>query len=243
MRDEAMFPFRDHNPSNRVPYVAYALIAINVLVYLTYGFLPERQVYAIFDTWAMVPLEITFGQDLHTLLTCMFMHGGWMHLAGNMLFLWVFGDNLEDYLGHAGMVVFYLLCGLGASAAQIAVNPYSEIPNVGASGAIAGLMGGYLLLFPKARVDVLFIIVIIVKVVPLPAWLVLGAWVGLQVVMGAVDWGVGDAGVAYFAHIGGFIAGIAGIALIWTMRGRPRAWPEMPHAPVPVRNPWAVTKR
>ena len=238
-----MFPFRDHNPSNRVPYVSYALIAINVLVYLTYGFLPDERVYDIFDTWAMVPLEITSSEEFHTLLTCMFMHGGWMHLAGNMLFLWVFGDNLEDYLGHFGMVVFYVLCGLGASAAQIAVAPHSEIPNVGASGAIAGLMGGYLLLFPKARIDVLFIIVIIFKIVPLPAWVVLGAWVGLQVVMGALDWGVGADGVAYFAHIGGFVAGIAGIALVWLLRGRPRAWPEMPHEPVRPGNPWAVTRR
>jgi len=165
-----------------------------------------------------------------------------MHLAGNMLFLWVFGDNLEDYLGHVGMVVFYLLCGLGASAAQIVVDPTSPIPNVGASGAIAGLMGGYLLLFPKAQVDVLFIIVIIVKVIPLPAWIVLGAWIGLQIVMGALDWGVGADGVAYFAHIGGFVAGIAGIGLVWMLRGRPRAWPEMPHAPVKPGNPWAVTK-
>jgi len=238
-----MFPFRDHNPSDRTPYVAYALIAINVLVYLTYGFRPEREVYAIFDTWALVPAEAMAGVDLHTLLTCMFMHGGWMHLAGNMLFLWVFGDNLEDYLGHAGMVVFYLLCGLGASAAQIAVDPYSMIPNVGASGAIAGLMGGYLLLFPKARIDVLFIIVIIVKVIPLSAWIVLGAWVGLQVVMGIADWGVAGGGVAYFAHIGGFVAGIAGIALVWMVRGKPRYWPEMPHEAVEIRNPWALTKR
>ncbi len=238
-----MFPFRDHNPSHRMPYVAYALIAINVLVYLTYGFLPEPQVYGIFDTWAMVPAEISMGTELHTLFTCMFMHGGWMHLGGNMLFLWVFGDNLEDYLGHVGMLVFYLLCGLGASATQIAVEPFSMIPNVGASGAIAGLMGGYLLLFPKAKIDVLFIIVIIIKVIPLAAWIVLGAWIGLQIVMGIADWGVDGGGVAYFAHIGGFIAGILGIALIWTLRGRPRNWPEMPHAPLPVPGPWGAVKR
>ena len=238
-----MFPFRDHNPSNRIPYVAYALIAINVLVYLTYGFLSDYQVYEIFDTWAMVPAEVTAGTDMHTLITCMFMHGGWMHLAGNMLFLWVFGDNLEDYLGHVGFLIFYLLCGLAASAAQIAVNPYSEIPNVGASGAIAGLMGGYLLLFPKARVDVLFIIVIIIKVIPLAAWIVLGGWMALQVVMGVMQWGVEGGGVAYFAHIGGFVAGVAGIALIWTMRGKPAYWPEMPHEEAPVPGPWGLVKR
>lgn len=238
-----MFPFRDHNPSDRVPYVAYALIAINVLVYLGYGFRPEREVYQVFDAWAMVPAEVMAGIDLHTLFTCMFMHGGLMHLGGNMLFLWVFGDNLEDYLGHWGMVVFYLLCGVGASAAQIAVEPYSTIPNVGASGAIAGLMGGYLLLFPKARIDVLFIIVIIIKIIPLSAWIVLGAWIGLQVVMGIAGWGVDGGGVAYFAHIGGFVAGIAGIAMIWAVRGKPRFWPEMPHEAIAARNPWAVMKR
>ena len=238
-----MFPFRDHNPSNRVPYVAYALIAINVLIYVSYGFLPEHEVYRVFDTWAMVPAEVYAGEELHTLMTCMFMHGGWMHLAGNMLFLWVFGDNLEDYLGHVGFLVFYLLCGLVASAAQIAVDPISEIPNVGASGAIAGLMGGYLLLFPKARVDVLFIIVIIIKVVPLSAWIVLGGWMALQVVMGVAQWGVEGGGVAYFAHIGGFVAGIAGIALLWILRGRPPYWPEMPHEEAPIPGPWGLVKR
>ena len=238
-----MFPFRDHNPSNRTPYVAYALIAINVAVYLSYGFLPEHRVYEVFDDWALIPAEIMLGEDWHTLLTCMFMHGGWMHLAGNMLFLWVFGDNLEDYLGHAGMLAFYLLCGLGASAAQIAVDPYSVIPNVGASGAIAGLMGGYLMLFPKARIDVLFIIVVFVRIVPLSAWIVLGAWMGFQIVMGVADWGVEGGGVAYFAHIGGFVAGVAGIGAIWMVRGRPRYWPEMPHEAVAARNPWALTKR
>ena len=238
-----MFPFRDHNPSNRIPYVSYALIAINVLVYLTYGFLSDYQVYEVFDTWAMVPAEVTAGTDMHTLFTCMFMHGGWMHLAGNMLFLWVFGDNLEDYLGHVGFLVFYLLCGLAASAAQIAVDPLSLIPNVGASGAIAGLMGGYLLLFPKARVDVLFIIVIIVKVVPLAAWIVLGGWMALQVVMGVANWGMEGGGVAYFAHIGGFVAGVAGIALTWMVTGRPQYWPEMPHEEAPVPGPWGLVKR
>jgi len=238
-----MFPFRDHNPSNRIPYVAYALIAINILIYVTYGFLPPEQVYMIFDDWALVPAEAMAGIDLHTLFSCMFLHGGWMHLAGNMLFLWVFGDNLEDYLGHVGMVLFYLLCGLGASAAQIAVDPYSPIPNVGASGAIAGLMGGYLLLFPKARIDVLFIIIVFIKVFPLSAWIVLGGWIGLQIVMGVVDFGVGGGGVAYFAHIGGFVAGIAGIGLIWLFRGRPQNWPEMPHDPVPVPGPWGLVKR
>ncbi len=238
-----MFPFRDHNPSNRTPYVSWALIAINIVVYLLYGFLDAPATMRVFDNWALIPAEVMSGEALHTFITAMFMHGGWMHLAGNMLFLWVFGDNLEDYLGHVGMLAFYLLCGVGASFAQIAIDPYSTIPNVGASGAIAGLMGGYLLLFPKARVDVAFIIFVIIKVIPLPAWGVLGAWIGFQIVSGFVSIGATGGGVAYFAHIGGFIAGIIGIALIWLARGKPAFWPEMPNPEAPVPGPWHLAKR
>lgn len=235
-----MFPFRDHNPSHRVPYVAYAMIVINVLVYCAYGFLDDPQVWQVFDDWALVPMEVMSGEAYHTFITAMFMHGGWMHLGGNMLFLWVFGDNLEDYLGHVGMIVFYLVCGIGASLAQIAVDPVSDIPNVGASGAIAGLMGGYLLLFPKAKVDVLFIIIVFIKIIPVPAWGVLGVWIGLQIISGIADFGAAGGGVAYFAHIGGFVAGIVGIGFVWLFRGVPNRWPEMPHAPAPVPGPWSL---
>lgn len=238
-----MFPFRDHNPSNRIPYVSYALIALNILIYCLYGFLSNDQIWAVFDEWALVPAEVMQGEALHTFITAMFMHGGWMHLAGNMLFLWVFGDNLEDYLGHVGMLLFYLICGVGASLAQIAIDPYSTIPNVGASGAIAGLMGGYLLLFPKAKVDVLFIIVLIIKVIPLPAWGVLGAWIALQIVSGFLNLGADGGGVAYFAHIGGFVAGIIGIGLVWLLRGKPNRWPEMPHDPAALPGPWSLVNK
>lgn len=238
-----MFPIRDHNPSSVVPYVSYTLMAINILVWLSYGLRPEPEVWAVYADWALVPAEITAGQEYHTLLTAMFMHGGLMHLAGNMLFLWVFGDNLEDYLGHFGMLAFYLLCGLGASFAQIAVEPGSPIPNVGASGAIAGLMGGYLLLFPKAKVDVMIILGFFIKMITLPAMLVLGAWIGLQIFSGVGSWGATGGGVAYWAHIGGFIAGIAGIFLIWQLRGKPRNWPEMPHPEAPPMGPWSLKQR
>ena len=152
-----MFPIRDHNPSERTPYVTYALLAANILIFISYWPLqtnyPEH-LGAFWDAWAMRPVEITRGIDLHTLVTSMFLHGGWMHLAGNMLFLYIFGDNLEDQLGHVPFLLFYLACGVLADLGQIIADPDSPIPNVGASGAIAGVMGGYLLLFPKAKVDI-----------------------------------------------------------------------------------------
>ena len=232
-----MFPFRDHNPSSIVPYVSYALIAVNILAWLSYGLRPEREVWQVYMDWALVPAEVSSGEEYFTFLTAMFMHGGFMHLAGNMLFLWVFGDNLEDYLGHVGMLIFYLLCGFGASLAQIVVDPASPVPNVGASGAIAGLMGGYLLLFPKAKVDVLMILGYFAKVISLPAMVVLGLWLGLQLFSGFGSLGASGGGVAYWAHIGGFIAGIVGVGLLWLLKGKPRNWPEMPHEPAPEMGP------
>ena len=235
-----MFPFRDHNPSNRFPYVSYALIAINIAVFLLYGFRDQDTIWQVYMDWALVPAEITAGEEYFTFISAMFMHGGLMHLAGNMLFLYVFGDNLEDYLGHLGMIAFYVLSGIAASLAQIVVDPASQIPNVGASGAIAGLMGGYLLLFPKARVDCLIIFGFFVKVVPLSAMIVLGGWLALQLFSGVGTLGATGGGVAYWAHIGGFAVGIIGIAALWLLRGRPPAWPEMPHSEAPPVGPWRL---
>lgn len=203
-----MFPIRDHNPSNRTPYVTYTLIAINVLVFLSYW--PElagtRALMGFFDSWAMHPVRISEGVQTHTLLTSMFLHGGWMHLAGNMLFLFIFGDNLEDEMGHGGYLLFYLVSGLGAGLAHVIAAPGSAVPTVGASGAIAGVMGGYLLLFPKARVDVLIIIVVFFRIFTVPAWAMLGLWFGMQLFNGvAADPTTG--GVAYWAHAGGFVVG------------------------------------
>ena len=239
-----MFPIRDHNPSSVTPFVSYALIAINVIAWLSYGLRPDREVWAVYMDYALVPAEVMAGEEYFTFLTAMFMHGGFMHLAGNMLFLFIFGDNLEDYLGHAGMLIFYLVCGVGASLAQIAVDPYSQVPNVGASGAIAGLMGGYLLLYPKAKVDVLFVLGFFFKVFSLPAMLVLGAWLGLQLFSGFGSLGVSGGGVAYWAHIGGFVAGLVGIAALWMLRGTPPGWPGMPpHPEAPMPNPWDRSRR
>lgn len=234
-----MLPIRDHNPANITPYVSYALIAINIAVWLSYGLRSEAEVWDVYRDYALVPREVMAGDETYTFLTSMFMHGDFMHLAGNMLFLFIFGDNLEDWLGHVGLLAFYLLCGLGATFAQIALDPDSLVHNLGASGAIAGLMGGYLVLFPKAKVDVFAFFLIF----SLPAFAVLGIWIGLQVFDGVGALGGDGSGIAYWAHIGGFVAGIAGVLLIAAFRGMPRNWPEMPHPEAPPMNPWARVKR
>lgn len=205
-----MFPIRDHNPSGRVPHVTRVLIGLNCLIFVSYWFgLPsDLAVDRFFMEWGLVPARIAYGEGYATFLTSMFLHGGWLHLLGNMLFLHVFGDNLEDRMGHGRFLGFYLASGIAAALAQMGADPSSVVPMVGASGAIAGVMGGYLLLYPKARVDVLFIFVVFFRVFPIPAWIVLGVWFALQLGSGAltpVDMG----GVAYWAHVGGFVAGLA----------------------------------
>ncbi len=204
-----MFPIRDHNPSGRTPYVTYALILLNVGIFASYWLtLPgEQQLAMFFIDWGLVPRRVMAGNGLETLVTSMFLHGGFMHLAGNMLFLYIFGDNLEDILGHTRYLGFYLLSGLAAAALQVASGPYSPVPMVGASGAIAGVMGGYLLLFPRAKVDVLIIIVIFFRIFPVPAWIMLGIWFAMQLFNGFSIPG-DEGGVAYWAHAGGFIAGV-----------------------------------
>lgn len=233
-----MFPFRDHNPSNRTPYVTWALIIANIGIFLSYYpalSSSPAQLFGFYDVWALIPTEILSGGAQETLISHMFLHGGWLHLIFNMLFLWVFGDNLEDLLGHIGFLLFYLASGLGAAAAQIIAGPDSSIPMVGASGAIAGVMGGYLVLFPKARVDVLVILVIILKVFTVPAWLMLGFWFVLQLVNGLVVDGA-NGGVAYWAHAGGFIVGALLILPAFLKRGGPGFWRTThgrpPHAEV-----------
>ncbi|MFN7222778.1 MAG: rhomboid family intramembrane serine protease [Paracoccaceae bacterium] len=226
-----MFPIRDHNPSGRTPVVTYLLIAVNVVVFLSYYLaLDSRQLDYFFYDWGFVPRFVTEGVSLHGIVTHMFLHGGWMHLLGNMLFLFVFGDNMEDEMGHFGFALFYLAAGLAAVGLQYVADPNSEIPMVGASGAIAGVMGGYLLLFPRARVDVLIIIVIFFRVFPIPAWIVLGVWFGLQLFNGAVT-PIDGGGVAYWAHAGGFIAGVALTLSVWLRRGGPGFWSRTHGAP------------
>jgi membrane associated rhomboid family serine protease len=220
-----MFPIRDHNPSNRTPFVTYVLIAANVLIFLSY--VPvlddERALYAMFWDYALIPGKLMEGGSWHPLVTSMFLHGGWMHLIGNMLFLWIFGDNMEDFFGHLGFALFYLACGIGAGLVQVAAAPWSDIPTVGASGAIAGVLGGYLLLFPKARVDILFIFIVFFKVIPIPAWVMLGVWFGLQLFNG-VTTSTDGGGVAYWAHIGGFVFGFLFTVPFWRRRGGTGYW-------------------
>ncbi|TKW66720.1 MAG: rhomboid family intramembrane serine protease [Paracoccus denitrificans] len=228
-----MFPIRDHNPSERTPYVTIGLIFINVVMFLLtmpWAF----NMGALWDQLALYPVAVVNGQNMWGLVTHMFLHAGLLHIAGNMLFLWIFGDNLEDQMGHLGFLIFYLACGLAAAGAQIAANPQDGIPMVGASGAIAGVMGGYLLLFPKARVDVLAIIIIIIKIFTIPAWVMLGVWFILQIFGGFSLMG-GDS-VAYWAHAGGFVAGVILALPIFLRRGGAAFWNRTqghpPHPPV-----------
>lgn len=220
-----MFPLRDHNPSEKTPFVTYALIAANVVVFLSYyGLMSDpRAINGFFMEWALIPAAVSSGEGLHGLLTSLFLHGGIMHLAGNMLFLWIFGDNLEEDLGHFGFLLFYLACGVGASVAHIAAAPWSTVPTVGASGAIAGVMGGYLLLFPKARVDILLFFIVIVRIITIPAWIMLGLWFSLQV-FGGAGTNPDEGGVAYWAHAGGFVAGIVLTLPLFLRRGAARYW-------------------
>ncbi len=217
-----MFPIRDHNPSERTPYVTWVLIALNIGIFASYFlvlFQDERALARFYFEWGMVPADAS----VLTFFSSMFLHGGVMHLAGNMLFLWVFGDNMEDQMGHAGFLLFYLASGLAAAGEQYLADPSSIIPMVGASGAIAGVMGGYLLMFPRARVDILIILIIVFRIIPVPAWIVLGAWFGLQLVQGSMtpsDMG----GVAYWAHAGGFAAGLVLTLPLWRKRGGPIFW-------------------
>lgn len=218
-----MLPIRDHNPSERTPYITYTLIAINVLVFLSYWplFQDPRALAEFFDTYALVPRD-SADEEL-TYVTSMFLHGGLMHIGGNMLFLFIFGDNLEDEMGHLPFLGFYLASGIGAALFQVMADPSSPVPMVGASGAIAGVMGGYLLLFPKARVDILLILIIIFRVFPVPAWVMLGLWFGLQLFNG-VSTSAAGGGVAYWAHAGGFIVGFLLTIPIWLKRGGTAFW-------------------
>lgn len=218
-----MFPIRDHNPSGKTPFVTYALIVINVLVFLSYVSMADWDLQRFFMTWGLVPARFATGAAPETLFTSMFLHGGWLHLGGNMLFLWIYGDNLEEEMGHLGFLVFYLACGVAAGLAQALPDPGSPIPMVGASGAIAGVMGGYLLLFPKAKVDVLFIFIIFFRIFAIPAWVVLGLWLGIQIFSG-VSTPSDVGGVAYWAHVGGFVAGLVLTLPVWLRRGGQGYW-------------------
>ncbi len=220
-----MFPIRDHNPSGRTPYVVYALMAANILIFISYvGIMDNARVLQQFYfDYAIIPARSAEGVALETFVTSMFLHGGWMHLAGNMLFLWIFGDNLEDEMGHLPFLLFYLVAGIGAGLIHVITAPASVVPTIGASGAIAGVMGGYLLLFPKARVDILLILIVYFRVFTIPAFVMLGVWLALQF-FGSLSSNPDEGGVAYWAHTGGFIVGLILCIPLWLKRGGPAYW-------------------
>jgi membrane associated rhomboid family serine protease len=224
-----MFPVRDENPHFLTPYVTWAIIVANVVAWLTVqsfgteaglahslcdlGLIPGELLQSV-PPGTSVPLTPHFrcvvdaNADRITVLTHMFLHGGWLHLLGNMWFLWIFGNNVEDSMGHTRFAVFYLLCGLAAAALQVAASPTSPIPMVGASGAIGGVMGGYVVLYPRVRVHLLLWFGFFVSTFSVPAIFMLLYWLALQLIGGAVSMGAEGGGVAFWAHVGGFVAGM-----------------------------------
>jgi membrane associated rhomboid family serine protease len=230
-----MFPYHDENTTQRTSYVTYALIGVNVLVWLAIqgagSTIPlARSVCEL----GLIPGELTGrlppgtpfpmgqglvcltdpGRQVSNVLSSMFLHGGWMHLLGNMWFMWIFGNNIEDSMGHTRFLVFYLLCGVAAALAQVAINPDSGIPMVGASGAISGVMGAYLILYPRVRVWTMVPIGFFLTSIALPAWTMLLYWIAIQTFGGLVGiLGEERGGVAFWAHIGGFVAGVVLIKL------------------------------
>lgn len=217
-----LFPLRDSIPSRRPALVNWALIAINTAVFYYEFTLPPEHLEALVGRWGVVPLAFhpaeagaaEIGARVPTLLTSMFLHGGLEHLFGNMLFLWIFGDNIEDRLGHLGYLAFYLVCGVAAALAQVVSNPGSVVPMIGASGAIGGVMGAYFLLFPHSQVQTLVFLVFIVRFVWVPAIVYLAVWFVIQLLEAmAADPSAGG-GVAFWAHVGGFLAGVAWVVVM-----------------------------
>jgi membrane associated rhomboid family serine protease len=230
-----VFPLKDDNPSESAPVVTVALIVLNALFFVYQisleagGADGARAGQAFIEEFGLVPCRLTgacrVGPELPspilTIFTSMFMHGGLFHIGGNMLYLWIFGNNVEDTLGHGRYLLFYLLSGVAAALAQTAVGPSSVVPMVGASGAVSGVLGAYLLLFPRAHVTTLIILGFFFRLVQIPAMVVLGFWIVLQVLTGLGSFG-SSGGVAFFAHIGGFLAGM-GLLYVLKPRARSRA--------------------
>lgn len=212
-----MFPLRDSEPTESAPVVTLALILLNILVFGYQLSLDPFSLNQFLRDWGTVPRQL----DPLTLFTAMFLHGGWLHLLGNIWFLWVFGDNVEDILGRGRFLLFYLLCGLVGGLAHVAANPDSALPAIGASGAISGVMGAYMLKFPRSRVKSLIIFIIFFTTIEVPAPLMIGYWFVVQLFSGVgnLAFAGGDAGgTAWFAHIGGFLGGML---LILGLKPRP----------------------
>ncbi|MCF7804645.1 MAG: rhomboid family intramembrane serine protease [Candidatus Marinimicrobia bacterium] len=220
-----LIPFKDDNPVRRTPYVTYGLVGLNIAVFLIQSLMSAaggRAAYQYMMThFALIPGflfdELGMVGSIVPFFSSIFMHGGLFHLGGNLLYLWIFADNIESELGHTKFLLFYLLCGIGASLTQIAIDWNSTIPIIGASGAISGVLGAYYLRFPNARVAVLFLFFFI-QVIWVPAKLVLGVWFAMQIFSGLGSIGASGGGVAWFAHIGGFVAGIVFFNLLYHIR-------------------------
>jgi membrane associated rhomboid family serine protease len=224
-----MIPLRDLNPIRTTPFVNYLIIALNVLMFiweLSYGPETEQFLYNVAFIPARFWIPGYLVPNLITIFISMFLHGGFLHIAGNMLYLWIFGDNIEDRLGHFRYLLFYLLCGFGATMSHAFFNPTSRVPAIGASGAIAGVLGAYLILFPRARVTTLIPIFFFITIRELPAVLILGLWFVLQLFSGVGSLSAAGqeqaGGTAYFAHIGGFVLGMILIGIMGGRRPRPR---------------------
>ncbi len=221
-----MLPLSDHNPTRTVPVINYLLIAANVFMFfweLSLGPDIERDLFLVSFVPARFWIAPFYPVNLIRILISMFLHGGWLHLGGNMLYLWIFGDNIEDRLGHFTYLLFYLLCGTVATLTHAVMNAASRLPSIGASGAIAGVLGAYLILFPRARVTTLIPIFVFVTIRELPAVVVLGLWFVLQFFVGVASIGASPettGGVAVFAHIGGFVAGMLLVVLMGGLRRR-----------------------
>ena len=222
-----MIPLRDVIPSRTTPYVTIALITLNAIVFL-YQFLLGDAVEAFIVYWGLVPAAFSWV----TVFTSMFLHGGFLHFGGNMLYLWIFGDNVEDRMGHGRFLVFYLLCGMAAALAQTAAGPDSLVPMVGASGAIAGVMGAYFVLYPHSRIVTLVPIFFFIQIIEVPAIFFLGIWFVMQLLsgVGSIATAAGEpaGGIAFWAHAAGFLAGLSGV-LVFRRRERQRVewWDEL----------------
>jgi len=209
-----MFPLADVIPSRTTPVVTVSLIAINALAFLFQLTLSDDELQQFVQQYGVVPAYFSWV----SVITSMFLHGGWLHFLGNMLYLWIFGDNVEDRMGHGWYLIFYLLCGTAAAVGQAITQPYSLIPMIGASGAIAGVMGAYFVLFPHSRVLTIVFILLFVDIIEIPAIFFLGIWFLMQFFsgVGSLDSGSASGGVAFWAHVVGFATG-AGIGAMWRL--------------------------
>jgi membrane associated rhomboid family serine protease len=217
-----MIPLRDVIPSRTTPYITVTIIVLNALAWFLELSLPRGVLPLFLQMYGVVPAQL----HAMTLLTSMFLHGSWMHVIGNMWYLWIFGDNVEDRVGHGRFIVFYLLCGIAAALGQIVIDPGSMLPTIGASGAIAGVMGAYFVLYPRSRVLTLIPLVIFWEVIELPAPLLLGFWFLMQLFSAgaiAVTSSTGGGGVAFMAHVAGFLCG-AGAIFVFRQPERPEQY-------------------